>query len=139
MGITIAYRGCLADPSRVERHPLLDRASDLMMDLQQAFRGAEPRFEAVRRTLFQGAGGTVGGLAQALSPRKHDHEDHGLRLVQLKCALRGAAFARGTLFPLRPAVPNDQWETLRRRLAELERDILQELTRVRSEYRPWET
>ncbi len=40
------------------------------------------------------------------------HEDYGLRVVQLKRALRGAAFARGALFPLRSAMSAEQFDEL---------------------------
>ena len=54
----------------------------------------------------------MGGLAQALSHRDRDAEDHGLRVVQLKRALRGAAFARGALFPLRSAISVEHFDEL---------------------------
>jgi hypothetical protein len=124
-----------------ERHPLLEAATDLLMRLHVVFRGLEPRFEAPRSTLFQGAGDVVGGLAQALSGRRDEDDDpefYGLRVVQFKRALRGAAFARGALFLLRPAVAADQFDDLYGSVGKLEKDILQELGRLRSEQQPGE-
>src|SRR5262249_39138735 len=83
-----------------ERHPLLQGAMDLYRHLHEVFRGADSRFEPSLRTLFQGAGDAMGGLSQALSRRagdEDDPDDYGLRVTQLKRALRGAAFARGAL------------------------------------------
>src|SRR5262249_4308722 len=88
-------------------------------------------------TLFQGAGDAMGGLAQALSggAEEDDPDECGLRVTQLKRALRGAAFARGALFPLRSAVTPELFDELRRTLRQLEQDIFQELSRLRSEQR----
>ena len=79
----------------------------------------------------------MGGLAQALSGRREedDPDDYGLRVTQLKRALRGAAFARGALFPLRSAVTAEQFDDLHRTLEQLEEDIFHELGRLRSEHR----
>lgn len=120
-----------------ERHPLLQRAMDLLKHLHAAFRDADPRLSSSLHTLFQGAGDAMGGLAQALGGRgdEDDSGDYGLRVVQLKRALRGAAFARGALFPLRPAVTPERFDELHRTLGELERDIFGELGRLRSEHR----
>jgi hypothetical protein len=73
----------------------------------------------------------MGGLAQALSPRDPDAEDYGLRIVQFKRALRGAAFARGALFPLRLIVSEEQFDELFRVLRQMETDIVSELGKVR--------
>jgi hypothetical protein len=118
-----------------ERHPLLQRAMDLLKHLHTLFRDPDPRLGPSLRTLFQGAGDAMGGLAQALSERVEDLDDYGLRVTQLKRALRGAAFARGALFPLRQAVTAEQFDELRGTLKQLEQDIFQELSRLRPEHR----
>jgi hypothetical protein len=118
-----------------ERHPLLERAMDLLQHLHTVFRGADRKFASSLHTLFQGAGDVMGGLSQALSGRVEELDDYGLRVTQLKRALRGAAFARGALFPLRPAVTAEQFDELHRALGQLEQDIFQELSRLRSEHR----
>ncbi len=122
-----------------ERHPLLKRAMDLLHNLHTVFRDADARWEPSLRTLFQGAGDAMGGLAQALSTHgddaDEDEDDYGLRVIQLKRALRGAAFARGALFLLRPAVSAAKWDVLYRLTDGLEKDTFAELTRVRSEHR----
>jgi hypothetical protein len=129
------------DPFRAEdreRHPLLQRSMDLLKHLHDVFRGADPQFASSLRTLFQGAGDAMGGLVQALSRRGDDEDDadaYGLRVTQLKRALRGAAFARGALFLLRPAVTTEQFDELEGTLGQLEQDIFHELGRLRSEYR----
>jgi hypothetical protein len=121
--------------SAKERHPLLQKAIDLLLRIDSVFRDEDPRFAAPLRTLYQGAGDAMGGLAQALSRRHEDDEDYGLRVVQLKRALRGAAFARGALFPLRPATSKEQFDELFGTLKQMETDIVSELGKVRAEHR----
>jgi hypothetical protein len=121
--------------AKAERHPLLNRAQDLLQELHAIFRGADQRFASSLHTLFQGAGDAMGGLAQALSGHRDDAEEYGLRVIQLKRALRGAAFARGALFGLRGAISAGQFEGLYRQLGELEKDVFNELSRLRSEHR----
>jgi hypothetical protein len=120
-----------------ERHPLLERALDFLHHLHTVFRDADSRLASSLRTLYQGAGDTMGGLAQALSgdEDENDPEGYGLRITQLKRALRGAAFARGALFPLRAAVTAEQFDELQGRLRQMEQDIFQEISRLRSEQR----
>jgi hypothetical protein len=118
-----------------ERHPLLKKAMDLLHDLHTLFRDEDSRFTSSLQTLYQGAGDAMGGLAQALGGTKDDDpDDYGLRIVQLKRALRGVAFARGALFPLRPAVTAQQFDELFGTLDQMEKDIFQELGRVRAEH-----
>ena len=130
-----------ADPfaaAEEERHPLLERAMDLQKRLHTVFRDAGPQLEPSLRTLFHGSGDVMGGLAQALSGRRDDEdviEMYGLHVTQLKRALRGAAFARGALFPLRPALTAEQFDELHRTLGQLEQDVFQELGRLRAERR----
>jgi hypothetical protein len=66
----------------------------------------------------------MGGLAQALAHRDHDAESYGLCVVQLKRALRGAAFARGALFLLRLTMSTEQFDELFRVLEQMETDIV---------------
>jgi hypothetical protein len=117
-----------------EKHPLLERAMALMVRLKRAFANAGPEHEPALRVLFQGAGDTMGGLAQALSGHHADEEGpevYGLCVVQLKRALRGAAFARGALFPLRPLLAPEQFDELIGALRQMEKDVFQELARLR--------
>jgi hypothetical protein len=122
-----------------EEHPLLERAQSLLLRLHGLFRRAGPEFAPSLHTLFQGAGDVVGGLAQALTRADEDEDDpdaYGLRVAQLKRALRGAAFARGALFPLRPAASAEQVEELHQALRQLEQDVFAELGRLRAQQRP---
>jgi hypothetical protein len=115
---------------------------DLLKRLYEVFRNVAPQFEPSVHTLFQGAGDTMGGLAQALSGHKEEVEAldlYGLRVTQLKRAQRGAAFACGALFPLRSAMTAEQFEELHGTLEQLEEDIFHELSRLRSEHRPDES
>ena len=122
-----------------ERHPLLQQAMDLFVRLDSIFPDEDPRFALSRGTLYQGVGDAMGGLAQALSDRDDDEDDDsdnfGLCVVQLKRALRGAAFARGALFPLRPAMSKEQFDELYQTLEQMQTDIVSELGRVRGKRR----
>ncbi|MBI1903643.1 MAG: hypothetical protein HYS13_21280 [Planctomycetia bacterium] len=133
-----------------KRHPLLKRAMDLMLRLHNLFKDADDRCEQHIRTLFHGAGDVMGGLAQAMGdygfaeiaaqgdepPAYHglDEIERGLRLVQLKRALRGAAFARGAMAPLRAAAvlpDNKPLDEAEAELKSIEHEVFQELARVR--------
>jgi hypothetical protein len=79
----------------------------------------------------------MGGLAQALSSRDPDAGDYGLRVVQLKRALRGAAFARGALFPLRSTLSVEQFDELFHTLQQMETALVSELGKLRSDHQDW--
>jgi hypothetical protein len=117
-----------------ECHPLLRRATDLLVRLDSVFRDVGPRSAPALGPLYRGAGDATGGLAQVLSSRDHDPDDYGLRVVHLKRALRGAAFARGALFPLRSTISAEQFDELFGTLQQMETDIVSELGKVRSEH-----
>src|SRR5207248_315082 len=72
-------------------------------------------------------GAAPGTVPQSGMPRSHRRHD-----VQLKRALRGAAFARGALFPLRSTMSAERFDELFRTLQLLETDIVSELGKVRS-------
>ncbi len=123
------------ETEKEKRHPLLQRAMDLLVRLDKIFPDDGPRPGPALDTLLQGAGDAMGGLAQSLSRRGHDAVSYGLRVVQLKRALRGTAFARGALFPLRSTMSAEHSEELFRTLKQMETDIVSELSKVRSEHR----
>jgi hypothetical protein len=88
---------------RMERHPLQQQAKKLLMDFFDLAKRSDDRSPNLD-TLMRNAMEITGGLAQALPlPPFYDMDDGdaGLSLVQLKRALRGAAFVRGALFLLR--------------------------------------
>ena len=118
-------------PDRDE-HPLLERASQLYLRMHELFKDAPAGEQGAMHTLFQGAGDLCGGLAQAMSPREDFIDDRGLRIVQLKRALRGAAFARGALYNVDKAmVPRDVSKTLVTTLEKIEEEMFAELGRLR--------
>jgi hypothetical protein len=89
--------------SAMEQHPLMRQATELLTSFYDAAERLENRSPSVD-LLMRSAGEINGGLAQALPPPRADNTDDnrtGLCLVQLKRALRGAAFVRGALFLLR--------------------------------------
>jgi hypothetical protein len=116
------------------RHPLLERVMDLHKRLHDLFDDAAPQFAPALRTLFDGTGDMMGGLAQAMSARGEDRDDWGLAITQLKRALGGARFARGSLLLLQKALTAEQFVQLRDTVAGLEQEICDELGRRRSEY-----
>jgi hypothetical protein len=125
------------DPFEAEaeqRHPLLQKAMDLLLRLDRLFGDKDPRVVPALGTLFQGAGDAMGGLAQALGGRDHEPDDYGLRVVQLKRALRGAAFAKGALFPLRSTLSREQFGELFQTLQQMETEVVSELGKIRSEH-----
>jgi hypothetical protein len=115
-------------------HPLLQQAIELIACLESIFRAEGPRSAVSLGMLYRGAYEAMGGLTQALPDRDEDFGPYGLRVSQLKRALRGAAFARGALFPLRSAISAEQFDELFRTLQQMETDIVSELGKVRSEF-----
>jgi len=115
-----------------ERHPLLERVMDLDERLYDLAGADEGRRNENFQRLLAALGEMRGGLAQALgSP---DFEPlSGLSLVQLKRALRGAAFAFGMLFPLRAEglLSPVQFTEVADTVQSLQDDIYAELARVR--------
>jgi hypothetical protein len=123
------------------RHPLQRQAFDLMLRLNKLLGAGKGEAGSHQGILMHGAGEIMGGLAQALegpSLFSSDAEDDlqpslGLSVVQLKRALRGAAFALGALFPLRTdgtlneATFGELHETIER----VQTDIFAELSRLR--------
>ncbi len=88
---------------RMERHPLQQQATTLLMEFFDMAKRSGDRSPNLD-TLVRNAMEVTGGLAQVLPlPPAYEIDDSqaGLALVQLKRALRGAAFVRGTLFLLR--------------------------------------
>jgi hypothetical protein len=87
----------------MERHPLQQQAKKLLMEFFDVAKRAGER-SPNGDLLIRNAMEITGGLAQVLplSPTyEMDDNEAGLGLVQLKRALRGAAFVRGALFLLR--------------------------------------
>ena len=89
------------------------------------------------RSLFGATGEMLGGLAQALGSPDWEPPS-GLSLVQLKRALRGAAFAFGMLFPLRADgfLSPAEFDELIATLKSLQHDIYAELARLREAREP---
>jgi hypothetical protein len=114
-----------------DRHPLQQRASDLLLRLH-ALLPRETESSGSVGVLMTGACEISGGLAQALG-LAHDGFAAGLCVVQLKRALRGAAFALGALFPLSAdrVIDENAFQELYAALEALQGDIYDELRRCR--------
>jgi len=127
------------DESSFDRspHPLQETAMDFLGRLHEEFKDADESSSGHIRTLMGGAGDVMGGLAQALGTPtlELDGLDSGLSLVQLKRALRGIAFARGALFPLRAEgqINDSVFEEFSATLKQLESGILSELAKIRGQ------
>jgi hypothetical protein len=122
-------------------HPLVRRAMDLMLRLRKLPDDAPGRPDPALHALFQGCGDMMGGLSQAMSHYGDEDDDRepdalGLRIVQLKRALRGAAFARGALFQLRERLEKPLLEELHGEVKGLQQEMFAELARLRSALRP---
>jgi hypothetical protein len=115
------------------RHPLQQRAGDLLMRLHNVL-PREERSPGTIGVLMQGALDMSGGLAQALCFKDRDPFSAGLSVVQLKRALRGAAFAQGALFPIKADALIDEavFEELHATLQGLHNDIYEEVRRRRA-------
>jgi hypothetical protein len=132
-----------SEPFRRRRHPLQKQSMDLTLRLHDIASSAESRLSdgsSVRPsnhiyTLMGGAGEIGGGLAQALSGRPFDCV--GLCVVQLKRALRGAAFVRSALPPLRAEGVLDEttFNELRETVEQMRADMFYELSQARAHWR----
>lgn len=120
-----------------ERHPLLERVMDLNARLYDLAAAAEGQQNANFQSLLGATGEMLGGLAQALGGPDFEPLS-GLALVQLKRALRGAAFAIGMLFPLRAdgLLGQAEFDELFAALESLQTDIDAELARLREAREP---
>lgn len=120
-----------------EHHPLLERVMDLNKRLYDLATAAEERQNENLRSLLGATGEMLGGLAQALGSPDWEPPS-GLALVQLKRALRGAAFAFGMLFPLRAdgLLGSAEFEELATTIKSLQTDIYAELARLRESREP---
>lgn len=133
--------GGSADLFERRTHPLTRRAMDLMLRLRKLPDDAPGRHDSALHALFQGCGDMMGGLSQAMADygdEDDDEEPHalGLRIVQLKRALRGAAFARGALFQLRDRLDKALLDELHGEVQGLQQEMFGELGRLRSALRP---
>jgi hypothetical protein len=123
------------DSFEIERHPLQRRASDFLFRLYELGKETNPQRGGHWDTLMRGAGDMTGGLAQALSGDDDWEPMRGLRIVQLKRALRGVAFARGALPPLcaSGAINEVVYRELSDTLRDLNTDIHTELQNAREQ------
>ncbi|MFO7903083.1 MAG: hypothetical protein ACQESR_12935 [Planctomycetota bacterium] len=135
------FDGLGSDEFSRQQHPLQRRASELMDRLLDGVNGLDENPSGQAQVLLGGAGDMMGGLAQALGAFGGDDEftldtmHRGLAIVQLKRALRGAAFAFGALFALarEGRVDDRAFEELRNTIEGLQDDIFAELQRFRGE------
>ena len=110
---------------------------DLNKRLYDLAVAADERQNKNLRSLLGATGEMLGGLAQALGSPDFEPPS-GLSLVQLKRALRGAAFAFGMLFPLRADgfLSPAEFDELSVTLKSLQDDIYTELARLREACEP---
>jgi hypothetical protein len=119
-------------PSRI-RHPLLRRASDLLLKVMKRPERAGAGWGNPLDPLLKGLMELSGGLAQVLGSEGEEEDDDGPfghSLVQLKRALRGVAHARGAIAPALAAGLVD--DAIARHAAS-ELDTLEREIRVRAE------
>lgn len=121
------------ETSRKERDPLLDRATRFYVRLMEL---AKTDSSPGVVDLLRHAGEVCGGLAQALPlppPYEFDPDERGLAVVQLKRALRGAAFVRGVLINLAYAAQDDdeRYKMLREEIEAIQGEIIDSLQQAR--------
>lgn len=125
-----------------QRHPLQQTASNLRVRLHRWAEQIPTRTSHHIDTLLGAAGDICGGLAQAMchtdgARNCHESEIGGLRrglaTVQLKRALRGTAFAVGTLYALRGdgQLTNGDFDDFHHWLKQLRNGITDELRSIR--------
>jgi hypothetical protein len=118
-------------PSR-ERHPLLQRATNVMLKAMKLPERSQGAAAYALDPLIRGMMEMSGGLSQVLASGEDEGEEsgeddgpYGYTLVQLKRSLRGIAHARGALGPAREAgILNDDFA---RHVTEELRDIEKEV------------
>ena len=116
------------NPPKPFRDPLLERATQLFFKVADQVR---PSPDSAPDTQLAHAGELCGGLAQVLPlppVYEMDYTDRGLAMVQLKRALRGAAFLRGTLYNQRDP---EATKPLLDELEAIEGEIIDHLRSVR--------
>jgi hypothetical protein len=123
-----------AELAECGRHPLQQRALDLMLRLHKMFSSRTTAAKSHQDLLLHAAGEMLGGLAQSLGT-DDSQPAPGLSVVQLKRALRGAAFSLGALFPLRAVGTPDEtaFNELRETIQCLQTDMYAELSRLRQQ------
>ncbi len=118
-----------------ERHPLQQAVSDLWVLASQRLSENRKGNCNLIQTYMHGLGDLAGGLAQALmdGETELDPMQRGLAIVQLKRALRGAAFASGALFPLRDMqlLGKDDFDDFHERLDKIRNHATDLLNRFR--------
>jgi hypothetical protein len=118
-----------------ERHPLLERATALLKEFYRVSDRSESR-PAALDSLFRGAMETSGGLVQALSHTDEwlgDLDTRGLSIVQLKRALRGAAFVVGSLYQLgvEKVITEDEFNKFKAEIDSVQTEIVGMLKELR--------
>ncbi|MEX2315711.1 MAG: hypothetical protein WD669_01075 [Pirellulales bacterium] len=124
------------DPfGRTERDPLQQQTTNLLMSFYDLAERLGERTQSVD-ILMRSAMEITGGLAQVLPlppPYEIDDTEAGLSLVQLKRALRGAAFVRGAFFLLRDekAVDDDEFKKYMNESDAISKQIVEMIRSIR--------
>ncbi|MHC4601563.1 MAG: hypothetical protein ACYS47_21420 [Planctomycetota bacterium] len=117
-------------------HPLQETAKELLLRVSGLRRGREKGFYDPLLDMESGLLDVNGGLAQALGRygQEGGRGEAGWNLVQLKRALRGAAFAQGALFRVKHEgqVDRETFGSLRAALDGLQEDVLIEIGAARA-------
>jgi hypothetical protein len=119
------------------KHPLQEMSMELMVRVTKLRRDRPADLPDPLLDVQGGLGDVMGGLAQALCSHGLDEEDGldtGWNLVQLKRALRGAAFARGALFRAKheKRLNREEFDAFQSTLQSLEKDVLIQIGVARS-------
>lgn len=125
----------LPDDDEDERHPLVRRVKDLTTAILKLPARNESGRGGPIDVLVRGVLELTGGLVQALGSPEDPDLPFGLRLVQLKRAARGAAFALGALLPARAAglLESAEFARVLQEVREIEQAVQVEVEKTRGE------
>lgn len=126
----------LERPSRRE-HPLVQRATSLVLECMRLGKKKDIPDGWPMDLLARGVMEMSGGLVQAVETDDDHDTPFGLRIVQYKRALRGAAFARGSLHAARHLghISKRQGSTMLEKISAIEHDVQDEMRKVRREWK----
>lgn len=121
-----------------EMHPLLARAAGLLDEVMELPRKRRKSVESgYLDGMIRGLAELNGAMSQVFTSEPEDDTPYGLLLVQLKRALRGAAFFRGSLAPMQAEglISRKRFKKWSDIVVEIEQELQKELFETRRKLR----
>lgn len=122
------------EDEETEMHPLLARAAGLLDEVMELPRKRRKSVESgYLDGMIRGLAELNGAMSQVFSTDPEDDTPYGLLLVQLKRALRGAAFFRGSLAPMQAEglISRKRFKKWSDIVVEIEQELQKELFETR--------